>query len=74
MPHGFVGEPVGFVPGRRGAVQIGLSLAALVLQANPQQVGDQLVVAPPLAFLVQGDQAEGVNLVMSFSRAYVQPG
>ena len=58
MSYGFVGEAMLFVPGGRGAVQIGCSLATLVLQANPQQVGEQLVVAPPPAFFVQGDQEE----------------
>ena len=58
MADRFVGQPVFFVPGRRSAVQIRGSLATLVLQADTQQVGEQLVVAPPPAFFVQGDQEE----------------
>jgi hypothetical protein len=61
MSYGFVGVAMLFAPGGRSAVQIACSLATLVLQANPQQVGEQLMLAPPLAFFVQVDQEEGLT-------------
>jgi hypothetical protein len=53
MPDGFVGEPVLLVPGRRGAVQLGQPRGLLSLEAGAEQVGEQMVVAPPLPDLIQ---------------------
>ena len=59
VAHCVVGQPVLLAPGRRGPVQrrdpAGL---LLLLQPGAQQVGEQVVVAPPAAHLIQRHQEQ----------------
>jgi hypothetical protein len=55
---GLVGQPLGPVPGGRGPVQLGHPLGPLLGQADTQQVGEQVVVAPPAPHLVQRHQEQ----------------
>jgi hypothetical protein len=58
VPYRVVGQPMLLAPGRRVAVQL-RRLAGLVLQqAGAEQVGEQLVVAPPATHLIQRDQEQ----------------
>jgi hypothetical protein len=56
--HRVVGQPVRLCPGGRGPVQPGHPLGPLALQAGAQQVGEQLVVAPPAAHRIQRHQEQ----------------
>ena len=58
VADGLVDHPVGLCPGGRGPVQLRHPFGLLLLEAGPQQVGEQVVVAPPAADLVQGDQEQ----------------
>jgi hypothetical protein len=48
-----LGQPVGLEPGRRGPVQFRHPFGPLLVQAGAEQIGEQLVVAPPAAVLVE---------------------
>jgi hypothetical protein len=55
---GVVAEPVRLAPGGRGVMQLGHPVGPLALQAGPQKLGEQVMVAPPAAHLVQRDQEQ----------------
>ena len=57
MPDGVVGQPVLLQPGGRVAVYHGDPLG-LLLEAGAEQVGEQMVVAPPAAHLIQRHQEQ----------------
>ena len=58
VADGVIGQPVVLVPGCRVAVQIRHAAGLLFLQAGAEQVGEQVMVAPPAAHLIQRDQEE----------------
>ena len=58
VADGVVGQPVLLVPGRGVAVQLRRAPGLLFLQAGAEQVGEQGVVAPPAAHLIQRDQEQ----------------
>ena len=53
MPYRVVGQPVLLAPGGGVAVQARHPVGLLLLQAGAEQVGEQVVVAPPAAHLIQ---------------------
>ena len=55
---GVVGEPVPGVPGSGVAVQLRHQAGLFLLQAGAEQVGEQVVVAPPAAELIQRHQEQ----------------
>ena len=67
MLHGVIGQPVRFVPGSRRMVQPRDLAGTFLHQPGLQQVGEQLVVAPPAAHLVQRDE-EQVGLFYLFQQ------
>ena len=58
VADGVVGQPAPGVPRRGLAVQRGYAAGLLLLQAGLEQVGEQVVIAPPAAHLVQRDQEQ----------------
>ncbi len=58
VPDGLIGQPVLLVPAGRVAVQLRHLAGPFGLQAGAEQVGEQMVVAPPSAHLVQRDQEQ----------------
>ena len=58
VADGVIGQPVVLVPGCRVAVQIRHAAGLLFLQAGAEQVGEQVMVAPPAAHLIQRDQEQ----------------
>ena len=62
MPYGVIGQPMLFAPGRRVPVQPRRLAGLFGLQAGPEQVGEQTVVAPPAAHLIQWHQEQAVLL------------
>jgi hypothetical protein len=58
MVHGVIGQPVLVVPGGRGPVQFRHPVRLGLPEAGLEQVGEQLVVAPPAPHLIQGDQEQ----------------
>ena len=58
MPHRVIGQPVLLAPGRRVAVQLRHPAGLFGLQAGAEQVGEQVVVAPPAADLIQRHQEQ----------------
>jgi hypothetical protein len=58
VAHGLIDQPVGLQPGGRIAVERWQPVGMCLMQAGAQQVGEQPVVAPPAAFLVQRDQEQ----------------
>ena len=58
VADGVIGQPVLLVPGRGVAVQLRHAAGLLFLQAGAEQVGEQVVVAPPAAHLIQRDQEQ----------------
>ena len=58
VADGVVGQPVPGVPGRGVAVHLRYASGLLFLQAGAEQVGEQVVVAPPAAHLIQRDQEQ----------------
>ena len=58
VPDGVFGQPVLGVPGRGVAVQLRRAPGLLLLQAGAEQVGEQVVIAPPAAHLIQRDQEQ----------------
>ena len=57
VADGVIGQPMFGVPGRRVAVQPN-GTVGLLFQPGAQQVGEQLVVAPPAAHLIQRQQEQ----------------
>ncbi len=53
MPDRVIGQPALRVPGRRVTVQSGNPAGLFGLQAGAEQVGEQVVVTPPAAHLIQ---------------------
>ena len=53
-----IGQPVPGVPGRRVAVQLCHASGLFFLQAGAEQVGEQVVIAPPAAHLIQRDHEQ----------------
>ena len=53
VPYRVVGQPTLRVPGCRVAVQFGNLAGLFLLQAGTEQVGEQVVVTPPAAHLIQ---------------------
>ena len=51
-------SPCSCVPGRGVAVQLRYAAGLLLLQAGAEQVGEQVVIAPPAAHLIQRDQEQ----------------
>ena len=58
MPHCVVGQLALLIPGRGGAVQPRQPLRPLLSKPDAQQVGEQRVVAPPAAHLIQRGQEQ----------------
>jgi hypothetical protein len=58
VPHRVIGQPVPLAPPGRVAVQRRHPPRLLLLQAGVQQVGEQVVVAPPATHLVQRYQKQ----------------
>ena len=58
VPDRIVGQSVTFAPGCRRLVQPGYLAGTLLHEAGVQQVGEQLVVAPPAALFIQRDQEQ----------------
>jgi hypothetical protein len=58
VADGVIGQPVVLVPGRGVAVQLCQASGLLRLQAGAEQVGEQVVIAPPAAQLIQRDQEQ----------------
>ena len=62
VPDRVIGQPVLLVPGGGVAVQLRDPAGLFGLQAGAQQVGEQVVVAPPAAYLVQGQHEQSCRL------------
>jgi hypothetical protein len=58
VPDRVIGQAALLVPGGRVPVQVRNAAGLFGLQAGAQQVGEQVVVAPPGAHLVQGNHEE----------------
>ena len=58
VPHRVVGQATILTPGGRGPVQRQNPAGPLLLQAGAEQVGEQVVVAPPAAHLIQRHQEQ----------------
>ena len=58
VADGVVGQPVLLAPGRGVAVQLRRAAGLFLLQAGAEQVGEQVMVAPPAAHLIQRDQEQ----------------
>ena len=58
VPDRVLGQPVVFVPGGRVTVQLRYLAGLFLLQAGAEQVGEQVVVAPPAADLIQRHQEQ----------------
>ena len=58
MPDGVIGQAMLFVPGRGIAVQLRYPSGLFFLQPGAEQVGEQVVIAPPAAHLIQRDQEQ----------------
>ena len=75
VADGVVGQVVPGVPGRRVAVQLRQAAGLLLLQAGAEQVGEQVVIAPPAAHLIQRDQEQSRPLGLLEQRlAALAPG
>ena len=58
VADGVVGQPALLVPGGRVAVQLRRAAGLFLLQAGAEQVGEQVVITPPAAHLIQRDQEQ----------------
>ena len=58
MADGVIGQPVLLMPGRRVTVQFCGPARLPMLQAGAQQVGEQVVVAPPATDLIERHQEQ----------------
>jgi hypothetical protein len=56
MPHRVLGQPMPLTPASRGPMQPQHLFGLLPLKAGAQQLGEQLVVAPPAPHLIQRHQ------------------
>ncbi len=56
--HRIVGKAMLLTPGGRGPVKARNPARPLLLQAGAEQVGEQVVVAPPAAHLIQRHQEQ----------------
>jgi hypothetical protein len=54
VPDRVIGQPALRIPGCRITVQFGNPAGLFLLQAGAEQVGEQVVVTPPAAHLIQG--------------------
>jgi hypothetical protein len=73
MPHGVIGQPVLFVPGGGGPMQPGDAVGTLPPQTGLEQVGEQLMMAPPAAHPVQRLQEQVGPLHLLQQRLAVGP-
>ena len=64
MVDGVIGQVVAGVPGSGVAVQLRHPFWLFLLQAGEQQVGEQVVVAPPAAHLIERDQEQARPLCL----------
>ena len=64
VADGVVGHPVPGVPGRGVAVQLRHAAGLLFLQAGAEQVGEQVVIAPPATHFIQRDQEQARPLCL----------
>ena len=58
VPHRVVGEAMILTPGGRGPVQARNPAGPFLLQAGAEQIGEQMVVPPPTAHLIQWHQEQ----------------
>ena len=58
VSNGVVGQPVPLVPLCGRAVQLRNLVRVLPEEASSQQIGEQMVIAPPAALLVEGKQEQ----------------
>ena len=58
VPDGVIGQRVLLVPGRGVAVQLRRAAWLFLLQPGAEQVGEQVVITPPAAHLIQRDQEQ----------------
>ena len=58
VPYRVIGQIVLLVPGGRGPVQCRHPGGPFLLQPGAEQVGEQVVVAPPAAHLIQWHQEQ----------------
>jgi len=58
VPDRVVNQPVALQPGGRGAVQARQPLGPLLGEADEEQVREQMVITPPAAHLIQGNQEQ----------------
>ena len=58
VPYRVIGQLVLLVPGGRVTVQLRQPGRLFLLQAGTEQVGEQVVVAPPAAHLIQRHQEQ----------------
>jgi hypothetical protein len=65
VPNGLIDQPVLRAPGGGATVQLQDPRALGSLQSCSQQIAEQLVKPPPVAFVVQGDE-EQVGALQSF--------
>jgi len=73
VPQGIVGQPMLLVPGGRGSVQRHAPAGPLLLQPGAEQVGEQVVVAPPAAHLIQRHQKQASPLHLLQHRLALGP-
>jgi hypothetical protein len=58
MVDGLLDQPLVLEPGGRGPVQLRHPLGLFAVQPRPQQVGEQVMVAPPATHLIQQHQEQ----------------
>ena len=74
VAHRVIGQPMLLAPGGRGPVQRRNPAGPLLLQAGAEQVGEQVVVAPPAAHLIQRHQEQaGLFHPLQHRLAIVRP-
>ena len=64
MPYRVVGQPVLLAPAGGAAVQVYRPVGPFLLQAGAQQVGKQVVVTPPAAYLIERHQEQSCPLYL----------
>ena len=73
VPHRVIGQTMLLAPGRRVAVQRRDPAGLFLLQPGAEQVGEQVVVAPPAAHLIQRHQEQAGPLDLLQHRLAVGP-
>ena len=73
MPYRVIGQVMLVAPGGRGPVQCLHPAGLLSLQPGPQQVGEQVMVAPPAAHLIEWHQEQARPLNVLQHRLAVGP-